>query len=176
MIIRIALLLMLGAFVALLSEDLFLRLAMSKQAKLMTILGITLLLSGFTIVLSSALLLIFKNIINTCVDYFSLKQRLLRGQLFYQTRQERLKQRYYHKKIYINYCNMLKRHQLLRINNQQHINSLSTVINKDLLALRNKMPESLFRQLKRENSRYRKLQDSSGLLQLQKKIASIEHS
>ena len=93
--------------------------------------------------------------------------------LFFQAKQDQLKQLFYFRTLQINYFNELKRKRLLRANNRQHIQSLSKAIDKDLLSIKKSLPKTTYRQLHQENVRYRDQQDIEALLKLQQKIATI---
>jgi hypothetical protein len=173
MIIRIALLLMFAAFALFFSVDLLLWLAVPGLPGIMTQLGLATLLSAFALLLVTGLSVLIKLVIGSLLDYFSAAQRVQRRLLFFQAKQDQLKQLFYFRTLQINYFNDLKRKRLLRANNRQHIQSLSKAIDKDLLSIKKSLPKTTYRQLHQENARYRDQQDIEALLKLQQKIATI---
>jgi len=50
---------------------------------------------------------------------------------------------------------------------------LSKSIDKDLLSIKDKLPETTYLQLQQENARFRNQQDIESLLKLQQKISTI---
>jgi hypothetical protein len=73
----------------------------------------------------------------------------------------------------IKYFSELNRKRLLKLNNRKHIQSLSKSIDKDLLSIKDKLPETTYLQLQQENARFRNQQDIESLLKLQQKISTI---
>jgi hypothetical protein len=173
MIIRIALLLLAGAFILMVSADLLTELALPYLPEFITQLGLGLLLCAFAVLLIMGLFVISKQILRTLITYFSATQRGQRRVLFIQTKQAQLKQLFYCRALRINYVHELTRQQLLRRNNHQHLAALSKAIDQDLKALKNHLPTSTLKQLQQENRRYRQQQDTAALLQLQQKITSL---
>jgi len=170
MIIRIALLLIAGAFILMVSADLLTELTLPILPDFITQLAVGLLLSAFALLLTMGLLLIGKQVIQTVDDYFSATQRGQRRVLFIQNEQQRLKRLFHYRAVYINYVHELKKQQLLRRNNRQHLAALSNAIDQDLKALKNTLPKTTLKQLQQENRYYCQQQDSAALVQLQQKI------
>ena len=164
---------MFASFAVFISVDPLLWLAVPRLPELMTRIGLTILLSGFALLLISGLFIIIKLTIDSCFDYFSARQRLQRRLLFIQGQQDRLKQLFYFQTLQINYLNELKRKQLLNANNRQHLQSLSKAIDKDLQSMKQQLSTTTYRQLQRENIQYRDQKDVEALLNLQQKLATI---
>ena len=173
MIIRIALLLMFAALALFFSVDLLLWLAVPGLPWLMTQLGLATLLSAFALLLVTGLFVILKLIMASCCDYFSATQRVQRRLLFFQAKQDQLKQLFYFRTLQINYFNEHKRKRLLSANNRQHIQSLSKAIDTDLLSKKQQLSKKTYQQLQRENAQFRDQQDIEALIKLQQKIATI---
>jgi hypothetical protein len=173
MIIRIALLLMFAALAVLASVDLSLWKAVPGLPERMTRLGLAALLSAFGLLVAAGLAILFKRIIRSFINYFSARQRLQRRLWFIQAKQDRLKQLFYFKTIQVRYFNELKRKRLLSADNRRHLQSLSKVLTKDLLSVKQQLPKTTYLQLQQEHVRCRQLQDIEGLLKLQQKIATL---
>lgn len=173
MIIRIALLLLICAFVLLGLADLLTEFTVPYLPDFITQLGLGLLFCAFTLLLIMGLFVISKHIIQAVNTYFSVVQRGQRRLLFIQNKQAQLKRLFYCRALRINYVQELTRQQLLRRNNCQHLAALSKAIDQDLKALKTHLPNSTLKQLHRENRRYRQQQDSAALLQLQQKITTL---
>ncbi|MSP27545.1 MAG: hypothetical protein EXR80_03635 [Methylococcales bacterium] len=170
MIIRLALLLIASAFILMASADLLTELTLPILPDFITQLGLGLLLSAFALLLITGLLLMGKQIFQAVGTYFSATQRGQRQVLFIQNKQTELKQLFNHRAVYINYVHELKKQQLLRRNNCQHLATLFKAINQDLQALKNTLPKTTLKQLQQENRRSYHQQDSAALVQLQQKI------
>ncbi len=173
MIIRIALLLLVCAFILLGSADLLSLLTLPYLPEFITQLGLGLLFCAFALLLIMGLLLMIKQIAQACVSYFSVTQRRQRRLLFIQNKQQQLKQLFYCQALRIHSVHELKRHQLLRRNNRKHLVALSNAIDQDLQALKAHLPSTAFKQLQQQNRYYRQQQDSAALLQLQQKIITL---
>jgi len=173
LIIRISLLLILASLPVLLLVELLQRLAVPGLPGAFTMLGSAMLLSGFAGLILAGLLGVFKIAVSSLSDYFSAKQRVKRRLWFVQTRQDQIKRLFYFKAEQIKYFSELNRKRLLRRNNRKHIQSLSKAIDKDLLAIKAKLPETTYQQLQRDNVGFRKQQDIESLLKLQQKISTI---
>lgn len=139
----------------------------------LTILGTAMLLSAFAVLIIAGLLGFSKIIVRSALDYFSSKQRVQRRLWFVQARQEQVKRLFYFKTKQIGYVNELNRNRLLMLNNRKHIRSLSKSIDKELLAIKAKLPGTTYLQLQQDNVRYRNRQDIEALLKLQQKISTI---
>jgi len=111
--------------------------------------------------------------VRSVLDYCSFKQRAQRRLWFAQARQDQVKRLFYFKTRQIKYFNELSRKRLLKRNNRKHIRSLSKTIDKDLLSIKTKLPETTYRQLQQDHNRYRNRQDIDGLLTLQQKISTL---
>lgn len=148
-------------------------LAAPSLLKLMTQLGLAILLSAFALLLITGLLNVLKLILQNCRAYFSAQQRKQRKLLFMQGKEEQIKQLFYFRAAQINYFHDLKRKRLLNANNRRHIRQLSKTIDKELLSVKNQLPPATFKQLQQENSRYRTRQDSAALLELQQRITML---
>jgi hypothetical protein len=159
------------AWVAFLSGDLLLWLAVPVLPDIVMQLGVALLLSASGVLLVSGGVLIAKRTMHAAYDYFSAPQRSLRLMLFTQHQQETLSRRFYLRKLKINFINDVKRQRLLKANDRKHLNVLSQTIAADLLAIKHLLPKATYRQLQQENSRHRRAQNSGALLALQQKIA-----
>jgi hypothetical protein len=173
MIIRIALLLVLFAFTLLALASFLVRLSIPKLPEIFVLLGLGLWFSAFALLLISAVLWLVKYLLKELINYFSASQRGQRRLLFIENKQQQLKQLFHFRALRIHYFHELKRRQLLKHHNRKHLNALSTAINKDLQALKSRLPHSTVKQLQQENRRYRKQQDSAALLQLQQKITTL---
>lgn len=157
----------------LLLVELLLWLAVPGLPNAFTMLGSAMLLSGFAALVIAGLLGLVKIIVRAMLDYFSAKQRAQRRLWFVQARQDQVKRLFYFKTQQIKYFSELNRKRLLKLNNRKHIRSLSKAIDKDLLSIKPKLPETTYQQLQRDNVRFRKQQDIESLLKLQQKISTI---
>jgi len=173
MIIRIALLLLVCAFILLGSADLLSWLTLPYLPEFITQLGLGLLFCAFALLLIMGSLWMIKQIAQASAAYFSATQRGQRRVLFIQTKQQQLKQLFYCQALRIHYVHELKRQQLLRHNNRKHLAALSKAIDQDLQALKARLPSTAFKQLQQQNRYYRQQQDSAALLQLQQKITTL---
>jgi hypothetical protein len=173
LIIRITLVLLFTSFAVFISADLLLWLDMPVLPELMTRLGLAALLSAIALLIITGLFVIIKLIITACFEYFSTRQRLQRQLLFIQYQQDRFKQLFFFRALQINYFNDIKRKQLLKVNNRQHIQALSNAINKDLQSIKQQLSKTTYLQLQQENAQYRDQQDIEALLKLQKKITTF---
>jgi len=150
-----------------------LRLAVPGLPGLLTILGAAMLLSAFAMLIIAGLWGAVKITVRSVLDYCSFKQRAQRRLWFAQARQDQVKRLFYFKTRQIKYFNELSRKRLLKRNNRKHIRSLSKTIDKDLLSIKTKLPETTYRQLQQDHNRYRNRQDIDGLLTLQQKISTL---
>jgi len=166
-------LLILVSLPVLLLVELLLWLAVPGLPNAFTMLGSAMLLSGFAALVIAGLLGLVKIIVRAMLDYFSAKQRAQRRLWFVQARQDQVKRLFYFKTQQIKYFSELNRKRLLKLNNRKHIRSLSKAIDKDLLSIKPKLPETTYQQLQRDNVRFRKQQDIESLLKLQQKISTI---
>jgi hypothetical protein len=173
MIIRIALLLLLSAYLLLATAGLLLWLAIPYLPELITKLGLGFLFCTFALLFITGLLLLAEYIQQAGKNYFSATQRGQRRVLFILSKQQQLKQLFYFRALRIHYIHELKRQQLLRLNNRKHLAALSKAIDHDLNTLKSILPEDTFKQLQQANRQYRKQQDSEALLQLQQKITTL---
>jgi hypothetical protein len=173
LIIRITLVLLLTSFAVFILADLSLWLDMPVLPELMTQLGLVTLLSAIALLITTGLFVIIKLIITACFEYFSTRQRLQRELLFIQSQQDRFKQLFFFRALQINYFNDIKRKQLLKVNNRQHIQALSKAINKDLQSIKQQLSKTTYLQLQQENVQYRNQQDIDALLKLQQKITTF---
>jgi len=153
--------------------ELLLWLAVPGLPNAFTMLGSAMLLSGFAALVIAGLLGLVKIIVRAMLDYFSAKQRAQRRLWFVQARQDQVKRLFYFKTQQIKYFSELNRKRLLKLNNRKHIRSLSKAIDKDLLSIKPKLPETTYQQLQRDNVRFRKQQEIESLLKLQQKISTI---
>jgi hypothetical protein len=174
MIIRIALLLLFAAFAVFLSVDFLLWLTLPGLPRLLTKIGLALLLSAFSILIVNGLFVIIKQTTQTCLDYLSAPNRAHRRLLFIQAKQHQIKQLFFFKKIQINYFNEVNRKKLLIANNHHHLQSLSKAIDNDLRSLKNQLPAANYQAFQHENRLHRKKKDIEALLKLQNKIATSE--
>jgi len=166
-------LLILVSLPVLLLVELLLWLAVPGLPNAFTMLGSAMLLSGFAALVIAGLLGLVKIIVRAMLDYFSAKQRAQRRLWFVQARQDQVKRLFYFKTQQIKYFSELNRKRLLKLNNRKHIRSLSKAIDKDLLSIKPKLPETTYQQLQRDNVRFRKQQEIESLLKLQQKISTI---
>ncbi|MGZ8902425.1 MAG: hypothetical protein ACXW0H_02610 [Methylobacter sp.] len=173
MIIRISLLLILASLPVFLSVELLLWLAVPGLQGALTMLGSAMLLSAFAVLIGAGLWGVSKIFVYSAWDYFSSKQRVQRRLWFVQARQEQVKRLFYFKTRQIKYFNELSRKRLLKLNNRKHIRTLSKAIDKDLLSIKTKLPETTYLQLQQDNVRYRNQQDIEALLTLQQKIFTL---
>ncbi|MGZ5030058.1 MAG: hypothetical protein ACXV8I_05600 [Methylobacter sp.] len=173
MIIRISLLLILASLPVLLLVELLQWLAVPGLPGAFTMLGSAMLLSGFAGLILAGLLGVFKSAVLSIIEYLSAKQRAQRRLWFVQARQDQFKRLFHFKAKQIKYFNELNRKRLLKRNNRKHIQSLSKAIDKDLLAIKAKLPVATYQQLQQDNVRFRKQQDIESLLKLQQKISTI---
>lgn len=173
LIIRIALLLMLAAFTVLISADVLMWLAVPSLLRLMTELGLIILLTAFALLLITGLLGALRLILPPCRAYFSAHQQKQRRLLFMQSKADQVKQLFYFKAAQVNYFHELTRKRLLNANNRKHIKLLAKTIDQDLLAVKHQLSATTFTQLRQENNRYRNRQDGAALLSLQQKIATL---
>lgn len=165
--------LILASLPVLLLVELLLWLAVPGLPDAVTMLGSTMLLSGFAGLILAGLLGVFKIVVRSMSDYFSAKQRVQRRLWFIQARQDQIKRLFYFKAQQIQYFSELSRKRLLKRNNRKHILSLSKAIDKDLQAIKAKLPEATYQQLQQDNVRFQKQQDIELLLKLQQKISTI---
>jgi hypothetical protein len=170
MIIRLALSLLICAFIVLAIADLLTCFAVPFLPDFIIQLGLGLLFCAFILLLMLCLFTIGKHILQAILSYFSATQRGQRRVLFIQNKQAELKQYFHHRTLRINYLHELTRQQLLHRNNHQHLIALSKAIEQDLKALKNSVPKATLKQLQQEHRRYRQQQDSEALVQLQQKI------
>jgi len=166
-------LLILASLPVFLLVELLLWLAVPGLPGALTMLGSAMLLSAFAVLIIAGLSGVIKIIIRSFLDYFSSKQRAQRRLWFVQARQDQVKRLFYFKTMQIRYFNELNRKRLLKLNNRKHIRSLSKAIDKDLLAIKTKLPGTTYLQLQKDNARYRNRQDIEALLKLQHKISTI---
>ena len=164
---------MFAALAVLASVDLSLWKAVPGLPECMTRLGLAALLSAFGLLVAAGLAILFKRIIRSFINYFSARQRLQRRLWFIQAKQDRLKQLFYFKTIQVRYFNELKRKRLLSADNRRHLQSLSKVLTKDLLSIKQQLPKTTYLQLQQEHVRCRQLHDIEGLLKLQQKITTL---
>lgn len=136
-------------------------------------LGSVMLLSAFALLFVAGLLLIAKLIFHSAYQYFSSNQRLKRRLLFIQGKQDQINRLLYFRTVQIKYFHEQHKKRVMKANEHKHIQSLSSAIHKDLLAIKKNLPKTAFKQLQRENDRYRVKRDSEALLMLQQKIADI---
>jgi hypothetical protein len=153
--------------------ELLLWLAVPGLPNALTMLGSAMLLSAFAVLIIAGLSGVVKIIIRSFLDYCSSKQRAQRRLWFVQARQDQVKRLFYFKTMQIRYFNELNRKRLLKLNNRKHIRSLSKAIDKDLLAIKTKLPGTTYLQLQKDNARYRNRQDIEALLKLQHTISTI---
>ena len=153
--------------------ELLLWLAVPGLPSALTMLGSAMLLSAFAVLIIAGLWGVVKIIVRSILDYFSSRQRVQRRLWFVQARQDQVKRLFYFKTRQIKYFNELNRKRLLKLNNRKHIQSLSKAIDKDLLAIKTKLPGTTFLQLQKDNARYRNRQDIEALLKLQQEISTI---
>jgi hypothetical protein len=173
LIIRISLWLILASLPVFLLAELLLWLAVPGLPGAVVMLGTAMLLSAFVVLIIAGLLNAFKSIVRSVLDYFSLEQRAKRRLWFVLARQEQIERLFFFKTAKINYVNELNRKRLLRRNNRKHIRLLAASIDKDLLSIKTKLPETIYLQLQKDSVRYRKQQDVEALLKLQQKISNI---
>lgn len=131
------------------------------------------LLSAFALLIIAGVWSVSRIIVCAMLDYFSAKQRVQRRLWFVQAKQDQIKRLFYSKTMQIKYFSELNRKRLLKRNNRKHIQSLSRSIDKDLLSIKDKLPETTYLQLQQENARFRSQQDIESLLKLQQKISTI---
>ncbi|SJM90613.1 conserved hypothetical protein [Crenothrix polyspora] len=173
MIVRISLLLLLAALLAFAVMDILVWLAIPVLPHLLTPLGISLLFSGFGLLLITGLLLVTKQVFKSFLDYFSNHQRIQRRLLFIAQKQQEITRLFHLKTDKITYFAELKRKRLLRKNNKKHLRTLSKTINTELFALKNSISDHQFKQLRADHLRYKNSQNIDALLKLQQQITSI---
>jgi hypothetical protein len=173
LIIRISLLLILASLPVLILVELLQWLAVPGLPGAFTMLGSAMLLSGFAGLILAGVLGVFKILVRSIIEYLSARQRAQRRLWFIQARQDQFKRLFHFKAQQIKYFSELNRKRLLKRNNRKHIQSLSNVIDKDLLSLKSKLPEATYQQLQQDNVRFRKQQDIESLLKLQQKISTL---
>lgn len=170
MIIRIALLLLAGAFIMMASADLLTELTLPYLPDFITQLGLGLLLSAFALLVIMGLFALGTHIIQAVITYCSAIQRTQRRVLFIENKQAQLKQLFHYRARRITYVHELSRQQLLHHNNRQQLAALSNAIEHDLNALKPRVSRETLKQLQQENRYYYQQQDSAALIQLQQKI------
>lgn len=170
MIIRIALLLLAGAFIMMASADLLTELTLPILPDFITQLGLGLLLSAFALLVIMGLFALGTHIIQAVTTYCSATQRRQRRVLFIENKQAQLKQLFYYRARRISYVHELSRQQLLRRNNRQQLAALSNAIEQDLKTLKPRVSRETLKQLQQQNRHYYQQQDSAALIQLQQKI------
>lgn len=153
--------------------ELLLWLAVPRLPSVLITLGATILLGAFVILIIAGLWGVFKIIIRSALDYFSVEQRIKRRLWYVLAKQEQVKRLFFFKTAQIKYVNELNRKRLLKHNNRKHIRLLSASIDKDLLSIKTKLSETTYLQLQKDNARYRDLLDIEALLKLQQKISNI---
>lgn len=173
LIIRISLLLILASLPVFLLAELLLWLAVPGLPSALITLGTTMMLSAFVILSIAGILGVFEITVRSALDYFSAEQRITRKLWFVLVKQEQVERLFYFKTVQIKYFNELNKKRLLKRNNRKHIKLLSASIDKDLLSIRKKLPETTYLQLQKDNARYRNQQDVEALLQLQQRISDI---
>jgi hypothetical protein len=173
LIIRISLLLILASLPVFLLAELLLRLAVPGLPSALITLGAIMLLSAFVVLIIAGLLGVFKSIVRSALDYFSVEHRAKRRLWFVLAKQEQIERLFFFKTVQIKYVNELNRKRLLKRNNRKHIRLLSASIDKDLLSIKTKLPETTYLQLQKDNVRYRNQLDVEALLKLQQKISNI---
>lgn len=164
---------MLASLPVFLLVELLFRLAVPGLPSALTMLGSAILLSAFAVLIIAGLWGIAKIIVRSVLDYFSAKQRVQRRLWFVQARRDRVKRLFYFKTLQLKYVNDLNRKRLLKLNNRKHIRSLSKSIDKDLKAIKAKLPGTTYRQFQQDNARYRNQQDIEALLKLQQEISTL---
>ncbi|WP_292433708.1 hypothetical protein [Methylobacter sp.] len=173
MIIRISLLLILTSLPVFLSAELLSWLTVHGLPKALITLGTTMLLTAFGMLIIAGLLGVFKSMVRSALDYFSVEQRVKRRLWFALAKQEQIERLFFFKRVQIKYVNELNRKRLLKRNNRKHVRLLSASIGKDLLSIKTKLPETIYLQLQKDNVRYRNQLDVEALLKLQQKISNI---
>jgi hypothetical protein len=173
LIIRISLLLILASLPVLLLVEMLMWLTVPGLPMVFTILGSTMLLGGFAVLIIAGLWGVVKTIVCSVFAYFSAKQRVQRRLWFALSKQDQVRRLFYVKTRQLKYVNELSRKRLLKLNNRKHIRSLSKAIAKDLLSIKTKLPGTIYLQLQQDHARCRKQQDISGLLSLQQKISTL---
>jgi hypothetical protein len=123
LIVRLSLLLMLGAIANFLLAIVFDRLTLTHLAGLTSQLGSMLLLSAFSLFVLVGLGFMGKLIFAALCDYFSTRQRMERKLLFYIEKNNRLKQLFQFKKARLLYVNQQQRKRILKKADQKSVPS-----------------------------------------------------
>ncbi len=173
LIIRIPLLLVLASLPVFLLVELLMWLAVPGLPGMLVTLGSVMLLSAFSVFIIGGILAVYMLSIRSIVDYFSYRQRLRRRLWFVHARQDQINRLFYFKKSKTKQVHELNKKRLLTLNNRKHIRLLSKAINQDLLPVKKKLPEIIYRQLQQDLACYRKNQDIEALLMLQQKISTL---
>ncbi len=153
--------------------ELLLWLAVPGLPGALTMLGSAMLLAAFVVLIISGLFGVSKITVCSVLHFFSNRQRVQRRLWFVEARQDQVKRLFYFKTKQIKYVHELNRKRLLKINNRKHVRLLSKSIDKDLLSIKTKLPETTYLQLQQDNVRYRNQQDIEALLNLQQKITTF---
>lgn len=123
MIIRIALLLVLGAIANFLLAIVLDQLTITNLADQASQLGSMMLLCAFFLLLLAGLGLLGKLITASLYDYFSIRQRMERKLMFYANKRNCLNRLFHFKKARLLYFNQQKRKHLLKKNGQKSVTS-----------------------------------------------------
>lgn len=137
-------------------------------------LGSVIMLSTFALLLSLGLFAGAKALTFSAADYLSTEKRLQRRLLFMTTQKHNIERLFYFRTIKLNFFRQQKIKQLSDKDNQQHLDSLSQSIHKNLLSVKKNIPEATFRQLLRETKHHKNRQDMEALLNLQQKISAFD--
>ncbi|MEQ1529817.1 MAG: hypothetical protein ABL925_10910 [Methylococcales bacterium] len=172
-IIRVFLLLVFAALSLFLSLDILLWLGVPSLANLSARLAVLVLLSAFALLLMTGLAALAKAILTSLKQYFSAGRRMQRQLWFTHSQQERLQKLFHFKTLKLRYVHDLKRKQLLTADDRRQVRALSKAIQKELSALKTRLPAPIFTQLQQECKRHQKQHDVTALLELQQKIAGF---
>jgi hypothetical protein len=174
MIIRLFLKLFLAALVVLIIADVFYELHLGSIATLVIQLGDDVLLLSFALLLISGTIFFAKQIGETIKNYFSAQQRAQRKLFFSMARHNYLQRLFASKKQQLFYFARLKTASLLAKNNKQHCSLLAKAILKELQLIKNKLPETQFKQYSQAIKQAAAQQQMQRLLELQHEISTTD--
>ncbi len=173
MLIRVALLMILLCLPIFLLAKVFLIFTFILFAAFATQLAAFLLIAAFCLLIFGGLFGGMKQLFNAAWTYISAPQREKRYFLFVKNKQTTQKRRFHFQRIQLNYFKESECQNLLKKNNQQHLNALSDSIERKLKQYKTDISKDLFLQLQLENHYYRMQQNEQALLKLHHKIVNL---
>jgi len=173
MLIRVALLMIALCLPLFLLAKMLLIFTFIVFAAFATQLAAFLLLAAFCLLIFGGLFGGIKKTFWALRDFASVKNREQRHVFFVKNKHANQKRLFHFKRIQLHYFKERERQNLLKKNNQQHIDALSSAIERDLQRVKQDISKELFSQFQLENRRYRTKQNEQALLKLHHKIATI---